>query len=117
MSRISDTARAVNTGLRTLIAVALTCMVGAAGWFGYTAYTEPGRELHQAQADLKQAQQQLAQRDQRIAALSQDVRQKQLQIAQLETSPKLLKVDHRIAELTVVDPKTDTQTDTLFTTV
>lgn len=124
MSRINDTVRTVNSSLRTIVGMAVVGMVGAAGWFGYSAYVEPTRRLDEAQADLDEALRQLQERDERIraqsdriAVLAEDIEKKNREIAELETSLRLLKVDHRIAELRVVEQGEDADTGRLLSTV
>jgi hypothetical protein len=124
MSRMTDSLRAVNSALRTLLALVLVGFVGVAGWYGYTAYVEPGRRLDEAQADLAEARRLIEERDeaiekqsQQIALLRQDLEEKKRLIAQLETSLRLLKVDHRIAELRVLEQRDDPDTGRVLSTV
>jgi hypothetical protein len=124
MPRINETVRTVNSSLRTLIGLAVVGMVGTAGWLGYSAYVEPGRRLNEAKAELDEVRRQLQERDEQIVAQSQqitqlthDIEEKIREIARLETSLRLLKVDHRIAELRVIDQREDAATGRPMTTV
>jgi hypothetical protein len=55
-------------------------------------------------------------KDEEIADLHVTVREKEEKIQKLDTALRLLKVNHRVAWLTVVDQETDPETNELFTT-
>jgi hypothetical protein len=117
MSRVTDSIRAVNSALRTFLALVVVGIVSVLGWFGYSEYTEPGRQLDVARAELEDARRVLKERQQRITQLTRDVEEKRKEIARLQTSLRLLKVDHRIAELRVLDQRENPQTGRLLSTV
>lgn len=102
----------VNSFLRTLIALVVLGAVGTAGYVGYDAYTAKERAaeaLVAARDQLKLAESEVARRDEQILKLNQDVADLKVTIEKLETRIALLKVDHRVAKLTVIDqgPKED----------
>jgi hypothetical protein len=124
MSRFNETVKTVNSSLRTLLGLAVVGMVGIAGWFGYSAYVEPGRRLDEAQAQLDEVRRQLQERDdqisaqnQEIARQAQEIEEKVQEIAQLDTKLRLLKIDHRIAELRVIAQREDAATGRVLTDV
>lgn len=124
MSRMTDSISAVNSAVRTLLALVLVGVVGTAGWFGYSAYTEPGRRLDETRAELDEARRLIEERDealqkqsQQISLLRQDLEEKKRLIVRLETSLRLLKVDHRIAELRVLDQQENPETGRVLSTV
>lgn len=124
MSRVTDSLRAAHSALRSFLILVLVSMIGAAGWFGYSTYVEPGRKLDKAQAELDQARRLLEEREseireqaQQISLLAADIEEKKQIIAELETAMRLLKVDHRIAELRVLSQQEDPETGRVLSTV
>lgn len=117
--------------LRTLLAVVVTGVVGAAGWVGYTTYNAADiakKDLEATKVALAEKDQKLAVQEEKLTAqateiatlktdfakLSDDHTKLQADYAALdqafkesETKRALLKVDHRIAQITVLDQKTD----------
>ncbi|MGE3775625.1 MAG: hypothetical protein AB7F89_00445 [Pirellulaceae bacterium] len=114
----------VNSTLRTLLAVALCGGAGWIGWYGYSAYhaqssaaAKTATELADARRELADQTALLAQRDAAIRGLRDEVAVQRQQIDRLDTALRLLKVDRRVARLTVVDQRTDGETGELFTQV
>lgn len=114
----------INSLVRTVIMV---LVVGAGGWglwLGYQAYhaedvrvDELHHQLSNAQADLQATQELLEARDAEIADLETIVAEKERQIDHLETAMRLLKVDHRLALLKVLDQLTDPETNETTTLI
>lgn len=104
------TLSAVNTLLGTILALVVVGLLGAASWIGYRSY-------HADKIALDEAEAKLAAQDERIADLVADVEAKQRRIAQLGLALKLLKVDHRVAHLDVVDQKGSAAGGDLLTAV
>ena len=99
---------AVNTLLRTLVSLILVALLAAAGWLGVRTVQEfKEREVMEAL---------LAQREAEIGRLTEDLAAKQRQIAKLETALRLLKVDHRIAQIDVLDQQGSAKAGNLVTT-
>jgi hypothetical protein len=121
----------VNSFLRTLIALAVIAGVSVAGWFGYTAFNakeiaaqKKAQELIAANVALSDAKSRLQTAEADIAAKAKQLRQKDAEIAtlnenveKLETAIGLLKVDHRVARLSVVDQTQDAATGEITTKV
>ena len=128
--RTVETLSTLNSIARTVLAFAVLGGLGAGGYFVYSMYNGEKLELESTKDDLKQTKKELAarqgeldqaqaairQRDQEIGVqkeeiqnLSADVAAKAKEIERLSTSLRLLKLDHRLAKLTVVDQTTDPQ--------
>ena len=121
MSRLLNTMSAANSLARTLIAGTSVALLGAGGWFGYSVYTSGERELQQKeheltqmQTKLNQTEQQLADRDvllqqrqEEIRDLEQQNEQQAARIEHLDTAIRLLKVDRRLAQISVLDQQRD----------
>ena len=120
------------------MAFAVAGMIGAAGWFGYSLYHAPQKviaakqeELDHAQAELDQARGELAVQEElvveqqgTITSLNTEIVKKDErivaqdeQIARLDTAMRLLKVDHRLAELRILQQKEDAETGKIFSTI
>ncbi len=104
LASISNFIRAV----ASLIAVGL---LSVASWFGYNYYNE--RDL--LQADLQSKTAKLVEQGIEIERLDKDNAEKAKRIAQLDAAVRLLKVDHRLAEIRVLDQSTDKETGKLTT--
>ncbi len=111
----------VNSFLRTLIAIVVVGAVSAVSYFGYAKYNSGtieaqtrARELAEAQASLLKVKKDLAaagielvQKDAKIQEQVAKIAELDKEVQRLETSLALLKVDHRVARLTVVDQDAD----------
>lgn len=103
----------VNSFLRTLIALVVLGAIGTAGYFGYDAYTAKERadkELDATKVKLRDAETELTRRAEQIAELK-------VNVEKLETRIALLKVDHRVAKLTVIDQGPKEEGGPTFSTV
>ncbi len=131
MPGVVESISTVNSLIRTLLAVVAAGAVGVASWFGYTTYTsgdqqlkdkerqlvEARNELELKDQVLKQQQDQLVVKDREILDLNEDIKEKEVRIQKLDTSLRLLKVNHRLAWLTVVDQGTDPETNEPYSEV
>lgn len=128
MSGMMDNVKTVNSVLRTLIALVVVGAAGVAGWFGISTYYAADWErqatetkLTEVQAELEKREQTiadqlatlqekdalLAEKDGTIRDLNDEVAKKEKEIARLDTAMRLLKVDHRLADVTVLDTGVD----------
>jgi hypothetical protein len=96
--------------LRAVVSLAVTGILGVAGWIGYDTYYSNERALKEKDAQLAASQAQ-------VDALTKDVEKKQREIERLDTALRLLKVDHRVAQLEVLDQKQDPDSGRLITRV
>jgi len=117
MGRVNETVRTVNSAVRTLLLALLLIAAAFAGWKGYALYNEPQEKLAEKQRELTQARADLVNRDERIAEISDDLNEKIAQLERAEVSLRLLKLNHRIARLHVLDQQTDPETKKLISTV
>jgi hypothetical protein len=81
--------------IRAVVSLAVVGAVGAGGWVGYQHY-------YANELALKQKDEQLVQSQNEIKALNADIEIKKKEIERLDTAVRLLKVDHRVAQLTVL---------------
>jgi septal ring factor EnvC (AmiA/AmiB activator) len=120
MSRFVDSVATVNSLIRTLLALAVLGGLSAAAWVGYSSFLEKDRQqlalaeseqklaeteaaLQQVHQDLESRTAELQRRMEEIKELELDVEAKAQQIEQLDTAMRLLKVNHRLARLMVLD--------------
>ena len=122
---------AINSFVRTLLAVIVLGAVGYGGWFGYTTYNAKEIEAQKRSKELEEATGKLADAQRELDAAQAEIRQKSLliiekdskiselnlDIEKLEASLALLKVDHRLARLTVVDQGKDPNTGESFSRI
>jgi hypothetical protein len=121
----------VNSFLRTLIALVVIGGAGAAGWYGYTTYNakefearakakelaEANDKLFRVQQDLDAAAAEIVQKSARIQEQDFEIKDLNQQVDKLETSLMLLKVDHRVAKLKVIDQSKDESSGKMTTLV
>jgi cell division protein FtsB len=131
MPRAMESIATINSLIRTLLAVLVAGAIGVGSCFGYSTYNqnelafqaqnkqleEAQLQLAGAQASLETAEAELASSRQEIAALKVEVEEQARQIEQLDTSLRLLKVNHRIARLSVIGQQTDTETGQIFSDI
>ena len=79
-----ENVRTINSAVRTLLMVGVTGCVCGMGWLGYSKYVLPGIEAQQ-----------------KVATLEQDLKEATIENDKLKVSMDLLKIDRRIAQLTV----------------
>jgi len=144
MPRLLETVSTLNSFVRTLLALVVLAGLITIGWIGYRGYFGNERSMRQKDEELaaaesrlevsrrllnrreneiRQQQQQIEKQDEtisqhaaRIEALTHDLEQKQQQIQKLTVAVRLLKVDHRLARIRVLEQGRNPQNDRLWTT-
>jgi len=129
MAGFVESLSTINSLIRTGLAVLIVGLVGAGGWYGYRVYNEGDlalkekdhqlatvrNELKAAQDEVGEQAQRLKEQDATIVTLHEDLRIKEAKIQKLDTSLRLLKVNHRVGWLTVLEQDVDPATNQLFT--
>jgi hypothetical protein len=114
MAGVMKSLDTLNNTVRTLVALVVLGLVAGGLWYGYVQY-------HAHELAIQEKDRALAERDERINALSDELTAVQARVEQLETAVRLLKVEHRLAYLDVLDQSVDqegkTYTDVLFTEI
>jgi hypothetical protein len=138
MARVMETVSTFNSLLRTLIALVVTALVCGGLWFGYQHYYAADLAIQakdlllaDANSQIESQMQVIALKDDSIARLDAEVASKsqeiqrldtevaaqEVEIQQLDTAMRLLKMDHRLATLTVIDQHEDAETKQLQTRI
>ncbi len=129
MPRIMESLATINSLIRTGLAVLLVGLIGAGGYYGYRTYnarelamqatveelSQARNKLAEKDSQLQQQQEELTAKNQQIVALNLDIQEKARKIEKLDTSLRLLKVNHRVAWLTVLEQDVEPQTRQLYT--
>ena len=116
MPRVIESISTVNSVLRTILGFALVGGLSAVGWLGYSAYTSQTNALENAAAlktalgELEVVREDLLNAKSQIDILSVQVERQLVEIERLTTSLRLMKVDHRVARLNVLDQVEDAET-------
>jgi hypothetical protein len=124
MAGFTQNLSAINSFLRTLIALTLLGGVGAAGYYGYTTYNakeiaarkqeaelaENKKQLEDASRQLVAAQQDLLVKQRTIEAKDEEIVKLNASVKKLELALRYLKIDHRVARFTAVDQMKDEAT-------
>ncbi len=138
MTPVVETVKTVNSFLRTLVAMVAVGLITVASWMGYQNYnasdialaekeealTKAQDELVAQRAKTEVAEQQVQKQQQEIVVLNADVQAKAAEIAtqkieieRLDTALAFLKVNHRLAELTVIEQGTDEKSGEDFSVI
>jgi hypothetical protein len=132
---VLKTLNALNNLTRTIVSLAILVVLATGGWFAYDAYY--GEKLRAAKAleereariagltqDLEARQQEihrlsgeLTESHEQIDRLEVDLEAKQRQIERLDTALRLMKVDHRVAQIDVVSQQGSAENGDLVTHV
>lgn len=121
MARLAGFLAAVHGLLRTLIAAAAVTILGTVSWFGYQHFQAARlldvrtQELSAVREELAARQAEVSAQAQEIVRLGDEVAQRQERIDRLETALRLLKVDHRVAQLSVLEQGVDPDTQRSYT--
>ena len=120
MAKTMETISTINSAVRTLLALVVVGAAGTGGYYAYTTYNAKDiaaanakKELQDAQDQLERTQVSLKARElevhqqaAKIAEQIEELKKKDVQIAKLETARRLLKVDHRLARINILDQTT-----------
>ena len=108
---MANTLTAVGNLIRGMASLVLVGLLGIGGFAGYQAYNRH----FQLEENLRETAEQLKERDKRIDQLNADIVVKDKQIHDLDLANRLLKVDHRMAEIKVLDQSKDDEGKTTTT--
>lgn len=129
---VIETVSVLNSAVRTLLGLVLVGGIGYGGWYGYSIYNEKDeatsratKQLAEAKSALTRAENDILEKERSLArkaielrekaaeidTLNVKVKQQQHEISRLDTSLRLLKVDHRVARLTVLDQSTSPENE------
>jgi hypothetical protein len=95
---VAGVINSISNLLRAVVSLAIVGMLSIAGWLGYRLYDEHTNSA----ATIKQQAATIAEREATIGRQRKEIEAKARRIQQLELANRLLKVDHRIAEMTVL---------------
>ena len=100
MADFMGNVKTINSAVRTTLLVGVVGILGFGGWYGYTNYIKPGADAKQAMADLEELKLKYQANEEALQAANE-------KNERLETSNKLLKINRRIANLTVLEKGKD----------
>jgi multidrug efflux pump subunit AcrA (membrane-fusion protein) len=121
MPGVMQNLSAINSFLRTLLAIVVVGGAGTAGWYGYTTFnakeiearkqTRAREEAEQALADtksrLRQAEADVADQLAQLKLKDNEIAQLNASVKKLELAIRYLKIDHRVARFSAVDQTKD----------
>jgi len=114
MSDLLNNVKTINSAVRTVLVLGAVSFVGYGGYFGYNNYVKPSQDAKQAIANLAEMTKKYE--AQEAALLETTEKNKQLVVLndRLESSIKLLKVDRRMANVTVLKKTKDENGETMM---
>jgi len=115
---------AVNSFLRTLLAIVVVGGVGFGGWYGYTTFNareleaqQKAKRLEEAEQNLTSARARLEQAETDLVKQAAELKAKDAEIARLnesvrklELAIRYLEIDHRVARFAAVEQSQDEAT-------
>jgi hypothetical protein len=121
MAKTIETVATINSAVRTVLALVVCGAAGTGGWYAYTTYNakdiaarEAAKKLQDTEdllvktkSDLQARELEIHKQAAKIAEQVAELKKKDEQIAKLETARRLLKVDHRLAQINILDQTTD----------
>lgn len=116
MPRIIESLSTINSLVRTGLAVLAVGLLGAGGYYGYRAYNASDLAIQEKEKELEEIRGELAANKTLLEQQKRLLAEKDEKIQKLDTSLRLLKVNHRVAWLTVLDQEVDPETNELYTT-
>jgi cell division protein FtsB len=109
---VFKTLDSVSNFVRALISLAIVVVIGLGGWIAYQTFF--GDKLR-AQQELREREKELEATKREIARLGEELTASQEQVEHLETAMRLLKVDHRVAQIDVISQQGSAETGDLVT--
>ena len=116
MPRIIESLSTINSLIRTGLAVLAVGLMGAAGYYGYRTYNANDLAMEEKEKELESVRGQLAASQSMVEKQLRELAAKEAKIQRLDTSLRLLKVNHRVAWLTVLEQEEDPETNEMYTT-
>ncbi|WP_425614319.1 hypothetical protein NA78x_004186 [Anatilimnocola sp. NA78] len=121
----------INSFIRTVLATVLLGAVGVASWFGYTVFNQNEIAARKSAEELRAANEQLEVTKRNLDAAAAEIVVKDgtikeqvvkidalnKDVERLETTLALIKVDYRLARLTVINQETDQGTGQIYSLV
>jgi outer membrane murein-binding lipoprotein Lpp len=114
MAAIMENVKLFNSLIRTVLFAAILGGLGFAGWTGYNRYIVPSQQAKEALAQLDAMQTKFVTLERDFQAKEAELAQSRLQNEKLQTSLKLLKIDHRVANVTVTNKGISDQGEPFF---
>lgn len=124
MPGIMENLSTLNSFVRTVLAVIVLGGLGGGGWFAYSKYYSKEQEALENALKLADATKQLEAKQAELATAAKTIQEKEVKIValnkdieKLQTRLALLKVDHRLARLTVINQEKRGDKGDLYSTV
>ena len=113
---VSESLSTINSLIRTGLAVLAVGLIGAGGYYGYRTYNASDLAIQEKEEELVKMRGELAAKQDLLDEQQRQLKVKEQQIQKLDTSLRLLKVNHRVAWLTVLEQEEDPDTKERYTT-
>jgi hypothetical protein len=103
---MSNLLGSVNTFLRSVVSLGILALIGVASWFGYQTVSSRSTletQLREQHAAVEKLEQDLAAKHAQITQLEADLAEQAKRIQELDLANRLLKLNHRLARITVLN--------------
>jgi len=106
---------ALNSFFGAVISLVILAILGAGGWYVARSYLAEKWQREAIQAEVESLHRDLAASKEQVASLNKDLEAKRQEILRLETALRLMKVDHRVAQIDVLSQQGSEKTKDLVT--
>lgn len=117
MAGMIESISTLNSFVRTVLALVVIGGASVGGWFGYTTYFAAKIDADKKAQELEAAKKDLAAKDEQIVKLGKDIDLLNAKVEKLDMALRLLKVDHRVARLTVLEQGKEPDSSEVTTTI
>lgn len=120
MSKSLESLQAINSFIRTILALVVVGGAGTAGWYGYNIYNEGERaEQHLADArkDIQAKQAVIDEQQQTITVQTDEIEEKDREIQRLDIALRMHKMQRRLARIAVLDVEEDAASGETFAVI
>ena len=103
MTDFTTKVKTINSAVRTVIITGVLGVVSYGSWLGYDNYIRPSAEAKRAMADLELLKERYEENEAALKQTAEALQFAEKDNERLETSMKLLKINRRLANITVLD--------------
>src|SRR5688572_2880879 len=103
MAGMIESISTLNSFVRTILVLVVIGGASVGGWFGYNTYFAAKIEAEKKDRELAEVRKEMKAKEEEIARLGEENEKLNKEVEKLDTFLRLLKVDRRVARLSVLE--------------